>query len=73
MKPIKLSPAQLDAALGIERKTFDAGGHVIGCSEWAKRWEAHWGRVNLDASTLKNLDEAKRRGRAGCCRHQVPE
>lgn len=70
MRPIRLSPAQLDAALAplAPATEFDAGGHVIGCSEWAERWEAHWGRASLDTSTIKNLDEMRRRGRAMCCR-----
>lgn len=71
MRRINLSPAQLDAALApaAPAREFDGRGHVIGCGEWAQLWERHWGRAALDSSTIKNLDEMKRRGpAAGCCR-----
>jgi hypothetical protein len=44
-----------------------AEAHLIGCSEWARAWEKRFGRKNLDARTLANLAEMKKRGRASCC------
>lgn len=39
--------------------TFDGQGHVVGCPAWADLWEEHFGRSNLDARTLRNLDEMR--------------
>lgn len=73
MRRFVLTPAQLEGTFAPkDPRPFDAGGHVIGCSEWADRWERHWGRANLDSSTIRNLDEHRRRGRGPCCRATTP-
>jgi hypothetical protein len=49
-------------------REFNGRGHLIGCSEWARLWERFWGRANLDAATIKNLEAMAIRGRGMCCR-----
>jgi hypothetical protein len=38
---------------------FDAQGHAQFCPIWADLWEGYFGRDNLDARTIRNLDEMR--------------
>lgn len=46
----------------------DCYPHTTGCVEWAKAHERRYGRENLDAVTLRILDEVKANGRGSCCK-----